>query len=34
MNMDLPGFLQLVWECGNDDRRIIDTVKESAAKNR
>jgi len=27
MNMDLPQFLQLVWDCGDDDRRIIDTVK-------
>ena len=34
MNMDLPGFLRLVWECGKDNRRIIDTVKKSAAKNR
>jgi hypothetical protein len=32
MNMDLPGFLQLVWDCGDDDRRIIDAVKKSAAR--
>jgi hypothetical protein len=30
MKMDLPGFLKLVWECGNDDRRIINAVKKSA----
>ena len=30
-NMDLPGFLKLVWESGDNDRRIIDTVKKSAA---
>ena len=30
MNMDLPGFLKLVWECGNDDRRIVEAVKKSA----
>jgi hypothetical protein len=29
MNMDLPGFLQLVWDCGNDDRKIVDAVKKS-----
>ena len=34
MNMDLPGFLKLVWESGTDNRRIIDTVKKSAAKKR
>jgi hypothetical protein len=34
MNMDLPGFLQLVWDCGEDNRSIIDTVKKSAAKKR
>ena len=32
MNMDLPGFLKLVWECGDDDRRIIDAVKKSAGR--
>lgn len=32
MNMDLPGFLQLVWDKGNDDRAIIDTVKKSAGR--
>lgn len=31
-NMNLAGFLKLVWESGDDDRRIIDTVKRSAAK--
>lgn len=30
MNMDLPGFLKLVWESGEDDRRIINAVKKSA----
>ena len=30
MKMDLPGFLKLVWECGEDDRRIVDAVKKSA----
>ena len=30
MNMNLPGFLKLVWECGDDDRRIINAVKKSA----
>jgi len=30
MNMDLPGFLKLVWESGDDDRRIINAVKKSA----
>ena len=33
MNMDLPGFLKLVWEWGDDNRRVIDAVKNSA-KNR
>ncbi len=32
MNMDLPGFLKLVWDSGDDDRRIIDTVKKSAGR--
>lgn len=27
MKMDLPGFLKLVWECGDDDRRIVETAK-------
>lgn len=27
MKMTLPQFLQLVWDCGDDDRRIVDTVK-------
>jgi len=30
MNMDLPGFLKLVRESGDDNRRIIDAVKKSA----
>lgn len=30
MNMDLAGFLKLVWKCGDDDRRIINAVKKSA----
>ena len=30
MKMDLPGFLKLVWECGEDDRRIVEAVKQSA----
>ncbi len=34
MNMDLPGFLKLVWDSGDDNRRIIDAVKKSAAKAR
>jgi hypothetical protein len=29
-NMTLPQFLQLVWDCGDDDRRIINTVKKCA----
>ena len=32
MNMDLPGFLKLVRECGDDDRRIIEAVKKSAGR--
>ncbi len=32
MKMDLPGFLKLVWDCGDDDRRIIETVKKSAGR--
>jgi len=32
MNMDLPGFLKLVWESGDNDRRIIDAVKKSAGR--
>jgi len=32
INMDQPGFLKLVWENGDDDRRIIDAVKRSAGK--
>ena len=30
MNTTLPGFLQLVRECGTDDRRIVDTLKHGA----
>lgn len=30
MKMDLPGFLKLVWESGDDDRRIVEAVKKSA----
>jgi hypothetical protein len=26
----LPDFLRLVWECGADDRKIIDTVRKKA----
>jgi hypothetical protein len=30
MRNDLPTFLRLVWESGDDDRRIVDTVKRTA----
>jgi len=30
VKMGAPQFLKLVWECGNNDRRIIDAVKKSA----
>jgi hypothetical protein len=30
MNMDLPGFLKLVRESGDDDRQIINAVKKAA----
>ncbi len=30
MKMDLPGFLKLVWERGDDDRRIVEAVKKAA----
>ncbi len=30
-NMTLAQFLQLVWDSGNDDRRIIEAVKRAAA---
>jgi hypothetical protein len=30
MHTTLPDFLQLVWDCGDDDRKIIDQVKASA----
>ena len=32
MKMDLPGFLKLVWDSGEDDRRVIDAVKKSAGR--
>jgi hypothetical protein len=32
VNLDQPGFLKLVWENGDDDRRIVDAVKRSAGK--
>ena len=32
MNMDLPGFLKLVWDSGDDDRRIVNAVKQSAGR--
>ncbi len=32
MSMDLPGFLQLVRDSGDDDRRIIEAVKKSAGR--
>lgn len=32
MNMDLPGFLKLVWEKGDNDRAIINAVKKSAGR--
>jgi hypothetical protein len=31
VRMDQPGFLKLVWESGEDDRRIIDAVKKAAS---
>ncbi|NBR86488.1 MAG: DUF5069 domain-containing protein [Proteobacteria bacterium] len=34
MNMTLPQFLELVRDAGNDDRRIIDAVKQAAAAGR
>ncbi|MCX6897457.1 MAG: DUF5069 domain-containing protein [Verrucomicrobia bacterium] len=30
MNLDLLRFLKLVWECGDDNRRIVEAVKKSA----
>jgi hypothetical protein len=30
MNMTLAGFLELVRDCGADDRKIVDTVKRNA----
>lgn len=32
VNMDLPGFLKLTCESGDNDRRIIDAVKKSAGR--
>lgn len=32
VNMTLASFLKLVWECGDNDRRIIDAVKKSAGR--
>jgi hypothetical protein len=32
VNMDQPSFLKLVWQSGDDDRRIVDAVKRSAGK--
>jgi len=32
MNMDLPGFLQLVRDCGDNNRRIIEAVKKAAGR--
>ena len=32
MNMTLPQFLKLVWECGSDDRKIVEAVKAAAAR--
>ncbi len=32
MNMDLSGFLKLVWDSGDNDRRVIDAVKKAAGK--
>ncbi|NBV87838.1 MAG: DUF5069 domain-containing protein [Verrucomicrobia bacterium] len=30
MKSTLPAFLQLVWDCGEDDRKIIESVKQTA----
>ena len=30
MNMNLPQFLELVRDCGDDDRRIVNAVKQAA----
>ncbi|EDY16318.1 hypothetical protein CfE428DRAFT_6131 [Chthoniobacter flavus Ellin428] len=30
--MTLPQFLQLVWDKGDDDRAIVDAVKQAAAR--
>ena len=30
MKTTLPAFLQLVWDCGDDDRKIIDSFKRTA----
>lgn len=31
MNMTLASFLQLVWDCGDNDNAIVEAVKQSAA---
>ncbi len=31
MNMSLGHFLRLVWECGEDDRKIVEALKRSAS---
>jgi hypothetical protein len=33
-NMTLPQFLQLVWDKGDDDRAIVDAVKNAAERDR
>ena len=30
MNMTLPAFLQLVWDCGDNDSSIVEAVQKSA----
>ena len=30
LRMSLAEFLRLVWECGDDDRKIVDSVKRAA----
>lgn len=32
IRMTAPAFLQLVWDSGDDDRKIIDTVKKTAGR--
>jgi hypothetical protein len=31
MNVELAEFLRLVWMCGDDNRRIVDYVKQRRA---